>query len=235
MLKEPLFMELAIPLSKGGEPLFRQVYQGLRQAILSGVLPAGRRLPSTRDLAEQLSISRTVILLAYDQLLAEGFAVGRGGSGTYVSEGLARHALERKRTPAKLRLSRFGSAAAAAVADADIDPRRPTPMRYDFAYSRSDIETFPFAVWRRILLRQVRMAPVRALDYGPAVGSLDLRTAICAHLRRSRSVVCDPAEVIVVNGSQQALDLIARVLVEPGDRVAIEDPHYDGARAVLRA
>jgi GntR family transcriptional regulator/MocR family aminotransferase len=228
-------MELAIPLSKHGEPLFRQVYLGLRQAILSGVVPAGSRLPSTRDLAEQLGISRTVILLAYDQLLAEGFAVGRGGSGTYVSEGLGRHAPERSKTLAKFRLSRFGSAAAAAVDSVDTDPRRPTALRYDFAFSRSDIETFPFAVWRRILLRQVRMAPVRALDYGPAVGSLDLRTAICAHLRRSRGVVCDPTEVIVVNGSQQALDLVARVLVEPGDRVAIEDPQYDGTREVLRA
>lgn len=235
MLKEPLSMELAIPLSKNGEPLFRQVYSGLRQAILSGVLPAGSRLPSTRDLAEQLGISRTVVLLAYDQLLAEGFAVGRGGSGTYVSEGLSRHTPERTKSLAKLRLARFGAAATVAVEDVDFDPRRAARSRYDFAYSRSDIETFPFSVWRRILLRQVRMAPVCALDYGPAVGSLDLRTAICAHLRRSRSVVCDPSEVIVVNGSQQALDLIARVLVEPGDRVAIEDPHYDGARAVLRA
>jgi len=79
------------------------------------------------------------------------------------------------------------------------------------------------------------MAPVREFDYGPAGGSLVLREAICAHLRRSRAVVCDPSEVIVVNGSQQALDLVARVLVERGDRVAIEDPHYNGTREVLRA
>src|ERR1700677_1232476 len=81
-------MELSIPLSKKNEPLFRQVYKGLRKAILSGAFPAGGRLPSTRDLAEQLDVSRTVVLLAYDQLIAEGFAVGRGGSGTYVSLGL---------------------------------------------------------------------------------------------------------------------------------------------------
>ena len=228
-------MELAIPLSKHGEPLFRQVYTGLRQAILSGALKAGGRLPSTRDLCEQLGVSRTVILLAYDQLLAEGFAEARGGSGTYVAEGLSRSAPERKKPPAKLRLSRFGQAAAAALETAEAPQHRTPPLRYDFAYSRSDIETFPFNQWRRILLRQVRMAPVRALDYGPAVGNLQLRQAICAHLGRSRGVVCDPAEVIVVNGSQQALDLIARVLVEPGDRVAIEDPHYDGMREILRA
>jgi GntR family transcriptional regulator / MocR family aminotransferase len=84
-------------------------------------------------------------------------------------------------------------------------------------------------------LRHARKAAVREFDYGPAVGSLVLRRAICAHLRRSRAVVCDPSEVIVVNGSQQALDLVARVLIERGDRVAIEDPQYNGTREVLRA
>lgn len=228
-------MELAIPLSNKGEPLFRQVYLGLRQAILVGNFPAGDRLPSTRDLAEQLGISRTVVLLAYDQLLAEGFVVGRGGSGTYVSEGLGGSVPEKRKRSARMRLSRFGSAAADAVAALDT-PRRPsTPLRYDFAYGRSDIETFPFEMWRRMLLRHARMAPVREFDYGPASGSPVLREAICVHLRRSRAVVCDPSEVIVVNGSQQALDLVTRVLVERGDRVAIEDPHYNGTREVLRA
>jgi GntR family transcriptional regulator/MocR family aminotransferase len=232
---ETVFMELTIPISKTGEPLFRQVYLGLRQAILVGNFPAGDRLPSTRDLAEQLGISRTVVLLAYDQLLAEGFVAGRGGSGTYVSDGLGGRAPERVKRSAKIRLSRFGSAAAETVAEVDSPGRRSTALPYDFAYGRSDIETFPFEMWRRILLRHARMAPVRQLDYGAAVGSLDLRESICAHLRRSRAVVSDPSEVIVVNGSQQALDLIARVLVEPGDRVVIEDPHYDGTREVLRA
>jgi GntR family transcriptional regulator/MocR family aminotransferase len=229
-------MELVIPLKKSAEPLFRQVYRGLRQAILDATLKPRGRLPSTRDLSEQLGISRTVVLLAYDQLLAEGFVEGRGGSGTYVSEGLGSAPRpDRERRSAKIRLSRFGSAAADAVAAVDSPGRRSTPVRYDFAYGRSDIETFPFEMWRRILLRHVRMAPVRQFDYGPAVGSADLRAAICAHVRRSRAVVCDPSEVIVVNGSQQALDLIARVLVEPGDRVVIEDPHYDTMREVLRA
>jgi len=232
-------MELTIPLSKNGEPLFRQVYKGLRQAILSGAFPAGVRLPSTRDLAEQLGISRTVALLAYDQLLAEGFAEGRRGSGTYVPEGIGRtvpkSAPKAEKTTTKLRLSRFGSAAAAAVEVVDSPKRKIAPLRYDFFYGRSDIETFPFEVWRRILMRNARMAPVREYDYGPAVGSPNLREAICSHLRRSRAVVCDPSEVIVVNGSQQALDLVTRVLVERGDRVALEDPQYNGIREVLRA
>lgn len=228
-------MEIAIPLSKNGVPLFRQVYLGLRQAILVGNFPAGGRLPSTRDLAQQLGISRTVVLLAYDQLLAEGFAVGHGGSGTYAFEGFGQGPNVRAKRSAELRLSRFGLAAIDTLKAADYPGRRSTALRYDFADGRTDVETFPFEAWRRILLRHARMAPVRQFDYGEAVGSFHLREAICAHVRRSRAVVCDPSDVIVVNGSQQALDLIARVLVERGDRVAIEEPHYNGIREVLRA
>lgn len=159
--------------------------------------------------------------------------MGRGGSGTYVSEGLGANEPRRLDKPAKLRLSTFGSAAAGA--SMDFPSRRPTTLRYDFAYGRSDVATFPFEMWRRILLRHARKAPVRELDYGEASGALALREAIAAHLRRSRAVVCEASQVIVVNGSQQALDLVARVLVERGDRVAIEDPQYQGTREILRA
>lgn len=233
-------MQLAIPLSRAGEPLFRQVYRGLRQAILSGALRVDDQLPSTRDLAEQLDISRTVVLLAYDQLLAEGYVVGHRGSGTYVSKSLGAGSLgagkpSRPQKPAKLSLSRFGAAAANAAETLDFPNRPPARLRYDFAYGGSDMTVFPFEAWRRILLRHALKAPVRELDYGPAAGAPALRDAICAHLRRSRAVICDPAEVIVVNGAQQALDLVARVLVERGDRVAIEDPQYQGTREVLRA
>src|SRR5580692_10289641 len=128
----------------------------------------------------------TVVLLAYDQLLAEGFAVGRGESGTYLSSGLGRAAPKREARSARLRLSRFGTAAADAAEAVDSPGRRYTPVPYDFAYGRSDIETFPFALWRRILFRHARQAPVRRFDYGPAVRSRDLLEAICAHLRRAR-------------------------------------------------
>src|SRR5260370_9821784 len=163
-------MELVIPLSKQGEPLFRQVYRGLRQGILSGSLRAGDRLPSTRDLAEQLGISRTVVLLAYELLLAEGFAGSRSGSGTYVSAGLGGSGPRRLEKSTKLRLSRYGSAAADVAATVDFPGRRSTPLRYDFAYGRSDVATFPFEMWRRILLRQAPKPPVRELDYGAAAG-----------------------------------------------------------------
>jgi GntR family transcriptional regulator/MocR family aminotransferase len=228
-------MQFVIPLSKQGEPLFRQVYSGLRQAILSGTFRAGDSLPSTRDLSQELGISRTVVLLAYDQLIAEGFAAGRGGSGTYVSEGLSSSRTKSPENSAKLKLSRYGSAAADVASAVDFPGRRSIPLRYDFVYGgRGDVETFPFEMWRRILLRHVRKAPIRQLDYGAAAGSFALREAISVHVRRSRAVNCDASQVIVVNGSQQALDLVARVSIERGDPVAIEDPQYQGAREIFR-
>jgi GntR family transcriptional regulator / MocR family aminotransferase len=207
---------------------------GLRTAILSGTFAVGAKLPSTRDLAEHLGISRTVTLLAYDQLLAEGYAETRAGSGTYVSRGVGAGTISTERR-VKVRLSRFGESAASAWSRMDI-PSRPAPaLPYDFAYGRSDLQTFPFELWRRTLLRCSRKASFSKLDYGPSGGSMALREAICTHLRRSRAVNCEAAQVIVVNGSQQALDLIARVLIERGDPVAIEDPGYQGTREALRA
>jgi len=173
ILLRPLFMKLVIPLSRRSEPLFRQVYAGLRRAILAGTFRAGERLPSTRELADELGISRTVVLLAYDQLVAEGFAAGRGGSGTYVSAGLSGGSVagrpKKVERAAKLHLSRYGSTADAVGSSVDFPGRRAIPLRYDFAYGgRGDVETFPYQMWRRILLRHARKAPVRQLDYGAA-------------------------------------------------------------------
>jgi GntR family transcriptional regulator/MocR family aminotransferase len=224
---------LAIPLSRAGEPLSRQIYSGLRRAILSGTLHSGERLPSTRELADQLHVSRTVVLLAYDQLLAEGFVHGRAGSGTYVAEGVAAARPRIARNSAKLKLSRFGAHAQNAAPDFPGKPEKPLP--FDFSYRRSPVEGFPLDAWQRILLRRARKASVAKHEYGPPAGSLALREAIAAHLRRARAVVCDPSQIVIVNGSQQALDLAARVLMERGDRVVIEDPQYQGAREVFRA
>lgn len=228
-------MDLTIPLEKKGEALFSQVYAGLRGAILSGMLAAGDRLPSTRDLADQLGISRTVVLLAYDQLVAEGYADGRRGSGTYVTRSLLRSPARGLGRSAHVRLSHFGKAASEAGATLSFPDRARRRPRYDFAFGRSDTSLFPFEAWRRILMRHAAQVHLRELDYGPAGGTPSLRDAICSHVRRSRAVVCQPSELIVVNGAQQALDLIARVLVEPGEAVVIEEPHYQGTREVLRA
>jgi GntR family transcriptional regulator / MocR family aminotransferase len=219
-----------IPLSRTGESLSRQLYHWLRGKILLGHLRAGERLPATRDLAEQLHVSRTVVLLAYDQLLAEGFVQGRHGSGTYVCEGLTAKREGVARKGARVRLSPFGTAAEAAAPKPESAKGPTTVVRYDFSYRRPPVERFPFETWQRILTRRSRNASVRMLDYAAAAGSLELRRAIAEHLRRSRAVTCDASQVIIVNGSQQALDLAARVLLERGDVAVVEDPHYLGAR-----
>ena len=227
-------MHFVIPLKKQGDALFRQVYRRLRSAILEGAFRPGEKLPSTRDIAEQLGVSRTVALMAYEQLLSEGFATGRTGSGTYVSKAVEARRSDARPSP-RVTLSRFGKAASEASRRIHLPSQAARPKPYDFAFGISDIEVFPFQAWRRILLRCARRTRVAQLDYASAGGSPALREAICAHLRRSRAVACDAEQVIVVNGSQQALDLIARVLIEPGDKVVIEDPSYQGTREALRA
>jgi GntR family transcriptional regulator / MocR family aminotransferase len=192
-------------------------------------------LPSSRDLAEQLQVSRTVVLLAYDQLLAEGFVQGRHGSGTYVCKGVTAKTQGSGGKGAKVRVSRFGVSAEAAVSRGPSARSDSKVMRYDFSYRRPPVERFPFETWQRILTRKSRSAPVRMLDYASPAGSLDLRAAIAAHLRRSRAVQCEASQVIIVNGSQQALDLAARVLLERGDDAVIEDPNYQGARDAFLA
>jgi len=227
-------VQFTIPVSRVGNPLYKQIYAGLRSAVLSGKLAPGARLPSTRDLAEQLRVSRAVVLEAYDQLLAEGFVTGRSGSGTYVTQGLSTRLTQSKKSTS-LRLSDFGSAAADAAAA--LGSGQAAKCLYDFKFGRSesDVEIFPFDQWQRMLTRHARRASLTQLDYGPPAGNPVLREAICAHLRRSRAVVCDPSAVIIVSGSQQALDLIARVLLDRGERVAIENPSYQGTRQILSA
>ena len=226
---------MLIPLIKGSEPLSRQVYLWVRHAIMERALRPGDSLPSTRELAEENSISRTVVVQAYDQLIAEGFITGRRGSGTYVSEHLHTKTSPTPQRATQVRLSKFGDAATD-IAKRGISPVREThALRYDFAYGRCSLDEFPLAAWRRILLRRTRSAPLRSFDYGAAAGSVALREAITSHLRRSRAIHCDVSQVVIVNGSQQALDLTIRLLLNPGDPVAVEDPQYHGMRQVLLA
>jgi len=240
-LKDPLSLNFVIPVSRDpGEPVSHRIYGYLRNAILEGTLQPGEELPSTRDLAEQLGVSRTTIVTAYEHLLAEGFAVSHQGSRTRVAAGVPRAGRRRNRTSPEgsdpgIALSRFGNASAVCGVTAPSVVDKGKRLRYDFVYGRAATEVFPFETWRRLLLQQARAVTATALDYGGSNGLPVLREAIAAHLRKSRAVVCDPDQVIIVNGSQQALDLTARVLVNPGDTVAIEDPHYIGAREVFLA
>jgi len=230
----------------GAGPLYQQVYRALRAEILSRRLAPGARLPSTRALAADLGVSRNVAMLAYEQLLGEGYAQARTGSGTIVAPALpgtfptARSGAElhfaAPAPPSQARLARAGTRAV------DIARRtrlqwdlRGTQLPYDFRFGRPAFADFPHALWCRLLGRRARAARRSDLDYGPPAGRLELREALAERLRRFRGIETTPRQIVVVNGSQQALDLVTRVLVDPGDRVLIEEPHYLGARWVFAA
>jgi GntR family transcriptional regulator/MocR family aminotransferase len=229
---------------ESGEPLGHQIYQAFRRAILAGEMAPAARLPSTRALGLELGVSRNVVLLAYEQLLAEGYAEGRAGSGTYVAAALpdTPRASRPHRGPRGVRmvrprpgrLSRYGRRLA------EIPPASPTwsleqQLPYDFRYGVPSTDDFPHNIWRGIVSRRTRTGSLGTMAYGPPEGHAPLRQALAAYLRRARGVVCDPGQIVIVNGSQQALDLTTRVLLDPGDHVVIEDPQYQGARRVFVA
>ena len=225
------------PLDARG-PLYRQVYRALRRAILDGRARPGTRLPSTRELARETGVARNRVVLAYAQLLDEGYAVGRVGAGTYVAAALpaderaAAPAPRAATTPSALRLSHSGRALVAGGAGwmATV-----STLRFDFACGRPALADFPRSVWARLIRRRARLTSAADLDYAPSAGLPALREAIAGHLGRWRGVVCAPEQVVVTNGSQQALGVLADLLLEPGDRVALEEPHYPGARQAFEA
>lgn len=234
-----------VTLADGGS-LQQRVYDALRRAILDGRLAPGSRLPSTRALARDLGVSRNTALIAYDQLLAEGYVVGRVGSGTYVAAEVPDAMLAARRAaasprpsePRSPRLSGYGERVLA-VDPLDVPgvsrPAVPASVRYDFRYGPPSVAEFPHEVWRRLLTRRARRASVRSLGYGRTEGEPALREAIADYLRRARAVDCRAEQVVVVQGSQQALDLVARLLLDPGDVVVVEEPAYQGARKVFLA
>ncbi len=223
--------------ASSGTPYYRQLYDGVRRAILSGILPAGTRLPSTRTLAAELRVSRTTMVTAFEQLLAEGYLEGKIGSGTFVAKSLpddllsVRERVEREPRPARSgrRLSGRGALLAATPATAVRDLGTPRAFRPGVPA----LDEFPDAVWRRISGKVWRRPSGGLLGYGDPAGYRPLREAIAGHLGAARGVRCAPEQVIVVSGSQQALDLAARVLLDPGDAVWVEDPGYMGARGAL--
>ena len=224
---------------EGRGPLNRQLFRGLRHAILDGRFGPGSRLPSTRALATDLGLSRNVVLLAFAQLVAEGYAEGRGGSGTFVPDVLPDPRPRRRpRAAAAPRPLPLSTHARRVVALAPL-PAVGTPPRagllYDFRYGVPAVAEFPQQVWSRIVTRRMRAASVNTLRYGRAVGWRPLRQAIAAYVTRTRGVTTTVDQVVIVNGSQQALDLVARLLVDPGDRVVVEEPSYVSARQVFIA
>lgn len=226
---------LHLPLDRGvGIPIFRQIYDGLRRAILDGRLRPGQRIPSTRGLAADLGVSRLPVLSAYEQLLHEGYLVGRTGSGTFVSKHIPDDLL---RPPAARRLT------SAPRPDAGIRERavlnQPTPTRWSlpvvpFQIGLPALDLFPHAAWAKLVARQARTETTDHLAYGDPAGLRGLRVAIAEHLRTSRAVRCVADQILIVPGSQAALRLAAATLLEPNDRVAIEEPGYFGAHGAFR-
>ena len=232
---------MALLLDQDGA-LHQQVYRALRAEILSYRLTPGERLPSTRALAKSLRISRNTAVLAYEQLLAEGYAQARLGSGTIVApkipEEWATSTLQSKgwsaARPSEPHLARAGTRALSIARQRKIGwDLNPPHLPFDFRFGRPAFGDFPHAVWCRLLGRRARRASFRDLDYGPPEGRGELREVLAERLRRLRGIEASPEQVVIVNGSQQALDLIGRTLVDPDDRVLIEEPHYLGARSAF--
>ena len=220
-------------------PLNRQLYEALRQAILSGRLARGERLPATRALAHDLAVSRTTVSVAYDQLLAEGYVVARTGAGTFVSsalpDGLFKPPATAPAAPAHrppLPMSAYGVRLASAGALRGTTPLAAITFGH---YGRPALDAFPIDTWRRLMLRHVRSGHAPLGYAEDALGHAPLREALAAYLQRSRAVRCTPDQIVIVGGSQQGLDLIARLLVDAGDGVALEEPGYLGARHAFEA
>ncbi len=213
-------------------PIHRQIYDAWQRGILSGRFASGDRVPSTRELALTLAVSRSTVTQAYEQLISEGYLQAARGSGTFVCRELPDRSLRAqsgaKRMTARTAapsLSRYG---AGLSEDYPHDACRPGFVC--FSQWGPDQGRFPWMQWRRILSRHLRRVSRDVFDYAEQVrGYEPLRQEIAAYVRRSRAVHCSPSQVIVVNGSQQALDLCARLLFERGDKVAVENPGYPGA------
>ncbi len=223
----------------GPDPLYQQLYGAIRSAILSGQLAPGERLPSSRTLAASLGVSRSTTTLAFDLLLVEGYLTSRLGAGTYVSTELPERQLE---------ASPAGPAAPAAstaypLSDygrriAETGALRVAAASAPIAFMHAGgpaLDQFPLDVWRALTQRCLRNGNVPLGYEEDARGYSPLRAAIAEYVSRVRAVTCHPDQIVIVGGSQQALDLTARLFVNPGDRVVIEEPGYLGARHVFGA
>ena len=216
-------MELHVRL-EGRRDLARQIYRQVRAAIVDGRLRKGDRLPPTRELAQRLDVARNTVATAFEWLVAEGLLSGHTGAGTFVeSDPVARTGRRTAAAPIRHRtvwndLAPFGY-------------RGPAPL-YDFSVGVPDARLFPFDTWRRLQARHLRASAVSPDTTEPA-GLLSLREAIARHVAVARGVVCRAEDIVVTNGAQQAFDLIARVLLEPGSHVAVEEPGYPPPRMLF--
>lgn len=237
-MKEKINLELFFTkeVSRNGKTsLFQQIYENLRQAILSNRLRAGTKMPSSRLLAQKLKVARNTVMAVYDQLIAEGYLQGKARTGTFVVENLPSELLETKkvRTSVKSTSSRRIARRARIFSETSFwfTSIYEAPRAFQMGFSA--IDEFPIETWARISSRKLRTMPRKQLDYCQTQGYPPLREEIAKYLTASRGVRCEANQVIIITGSQQGLDLLARVLLDEGDEAWIEDPKYNGAKAAL--
>ncbi len=223
-------------------PLYKQLYARLRGAILEGQLERGARLPSTRTLASELGVSRTTTALAYEQLLLEGYLESRVGQGTAVARQLPTTLLYEHNErvlgqPAEAQATappRLAARVAKLQTVAYPDRVRQSAIGL-FRAGEPALDLFPYEVWARLIARRARQSLRAFAHYQPPAGYEPLREAIAAHIGITRGVRCTPEQIILTAGSQGALDLVARTLLDPGEAVWIENPGYFGAQGALLA
>jgi GntR family transcriptional regulator/MocR family aminotransferase len=240
MGKEATFQDFSVGSPQDEQDLWRWLYVELRAAILDGRLKAGARMPSTRSLASQYSLSRGTVVAAFDQLQSEGYTHTRIGSGTYVALQVTGLAVSERGTldlpsgsrPSKASLSKWGQRYVRTAAVT------PAPLHVGCAFRDYEpaIDLFPTELWARVASRVLRRAPRSLYGKGNPRGHPPLRRAIAEYVGSSRGVRCSPEQIIVTAGTQQALDLLGRFLINPRDKIWMEDPGYPGAsQAILSA
>lgn len=219
----PLPVDLSGVRLEPGRGLSRQLYQHLRERILDGRLAGGARLPASRDLASLFNVSRNTVTRAFDQLYAEGYIEGRVGDGTYIAQLVSVAAAAPAQT--------VDPAPSDAMRRLDNHhlPKPPEGAPRAFRVGVPAFDLFPFETWARLTARFWRKPSPARLGYGDPAGDRQLRELIVAYLRNSRGVQCDPAQVVITSGAQQAISLCAQLLLQPGDRVAVENPGYRAA------
>ncbi len=224
-------------------PLYKQLYERLRRAILTGQLQRGERLPSTRTLASELGISRFSIVAAYDLLALEGYVESRVGHGTVVSRHLPERSLTAAGAEDDAAPSHFETVANPAIGPSHVVTRLQALPHIEsnagsrggpFTSGQPALDKFPYDVWARLIARRARHSLSTHADYQSPAGYDPLRQEIAAHIGITRGVRCTAEQVIMTAGTQGALDLIGRTLLDPGDTVWIENPGFFGARGAFR-
>jgi len=218
---------------RGDAPLHRRLYHALKATIRQGRVAPAARLPSTRELAADLRVSRNTVMLAYEQLLAEGYVTTRDRAITSVAAPLPAPALAGSAPRRSAAVASVSMYARRLLRRLDPPAFRPG-LRYDFRYGEPAIDDFPRAIWRRLVTARAR-AGRATLGYTAPAGSPTLRAALAEYLKRARGVDCDAERIVITSGSQQAFDLAARVLLDPGDVVVVEEPHYPGVTIPFEA